>query len=81
MRLSTAENNHPQPGTPEHDPVRHEQGPSPLEPAEPLDALQAENTRLQALVCYLVHINQELRQQNGGDPLQAGARDSKAERI
>ena len=27
------------------------------------EELQAENTRLQALICYLLHVNEELRQQ------------------
>lgn len=35
----------------------------PVELRERVQALQAEITRLQALVCYLVHGNEELRRQ------------------
>ena len=55
-----------------------------LRPDELLDrmqALQAETTRLQALVCYLVHTNEELRQRNGMKSPLTNARDSQTERA
>jgi hypothetical protein len=44
----------------------------PQELTDRVHLLEAENTRLQALVCYLVHTNEQLRQQNCHSRLPSG---------
>jgi hypothetical protein len=79
MSLPIEENKTSQLWGAEDDSAEREENQLSLEPAELLCVLQAENTRLQALVCYLVHVNQELRQQNRATPLAASANDSKTD--